>query len=145
MFLEWLDDQREWQTYPEPYASEINSAFLQGETSVDIDIHFTGTIYHIDFEIMQQKNIGTDRSRQIKQQITLTDAAVAGQPEDPDHLCPICFESRNLVAMILPCRHVVCMGCARKLQSTSGKCWCRGQIKYVHVLSGEFRPIFADR
>lgn len=140
----WLDDQREWQVYPEPYASEINSAFLEGETSVDITFPVRG-VYDIDFELLVQRSRRSAFTRRIQQRIALTDAAVAGQPEDPDHLCPICFESRNLVAMILPCRHVVCMGCARKLQATSGKCWCRGQIKYVHVLSGEFRPIFADR
>lgn len=70
---QWLDDQREWQEYPPAYALKINTAFLQGSTSVDITFS-NGAIYEIDFELLVQRNRASAYTRRIQQQISLTDA-----------------------------------------------------------------------
>ena len=137
---QWLD-QNDWQVFTPAYMSQINTAFLQKETSVDVT-YSNGFVYEVNFERMVQTNKTSGFTRRIRQHITLSDAAMANQPEDPDHQCPICMESTNLDAMILPCCHVVCRRCAKRLEM-SGKCWCRGPIRYVQI--GRVRPIFADR
>ena len=102
-------------------------------------LHINGFVYEVNFERMVQKNKTSGFTRRIRQHITLSDAAMANQPEDPDHQCPIYakYKSRR---NDLPCCHV-CRRCARRLEMT-GKCWCRGQIRYVQI--GRVRPIFAD-
>jgi hypothetical protein len=142
---QWLDDQQDWQVFAPAHASEIAAAFSQGSTSVDITFP-NGSVYEIDFESMRQTNKASGFSRPMRQEITLSDAAIAAQPEDPDHMCPVCYESRNLTAMLLPCRHVLCTRCAKRVQGMSNKCpMCRAEIQYIFNLGTSFTPVFSDK
>jgi hypothetical protein len=68
-------------------------------------------------------------------------------PEDPNHMCPVCYQSKNLTSMLLPCRHVLCRACARRISNINNICpLCRGIIQSVYILDKQQPvPIFTDK
>lgn len=141
----WQDDDGSWKQFNDAHSAVMNELLHKDMSSADITLP-NGAVYELNIEELTQTNKATGYSRRIHQQVRLTEDAAAAQPQDPDHQCPICYESRNLTAMILPCRHVLCMGCARRVQGTSNKCpMCRGPIQFIYNLAQGFTPRFTDK